>query len=59
MTKYLCFLDFEATCESPEQININEIIEFPLILTKYENNTLTEISRFHQYVKPTIITSNK
>ena len=49
MITYFLFLDFEATCDDPVPI-MNEIIEFPMILVKFENNKFTEIDRFHQYL---------
>lgn len=54
---YLCILDFEATCwdnsANREQI---EIIEFPSVLYKINelDKTITFISEFGKYVKPTI-----
>jgi len=55
--KYICVLDFEATCWNDEKCDKSkmEIIEFPSILYKYENNKLEKISEFHEYVKPVII----
>lgn len=49
---YLLVLDFEATCDSPEQIRPNEIIEFPVLCLKSPEMNL--ISSFHQYVRPKI-----
>lgn len=59
MIKYICVLDFEATCWDETSVhNKNksqvEIIEFPSILYKLENNKLEKISEFHEYVKPII-----
>jgi ERI1 exoribonuclease 3 len=55
--KYICILDFEATCDS-EISNFDksktEIIEFPSLLYKLENDKLTKISEFHEYVRPTL-----
>ncbi|XP_074599097.1 snipper [Brevipalpus obovatus] len=49
---YLLVLDFEGTCDSPEQIDPNEIIEFPVLCLKSPEMNL--ISTFHQYVRPKI-----
>ena len=56
MIKYICVLDFEATCWDDPTIDKSkiEIIEFPSILYKLDNNKLEKISEFHEYVKPTI-----
>jgi len=52
---YLCVLDFEATCwTDPTRKNQMEIIEFPSVLYKIDNNTVSFIAEFHKYVKPTI-----
>ena len=37
LDKYICVLDFEATCEKDKLINNQEIIEFPSILYKVKN----------------------
>lgn len=49
--RYLCVLDFEATCErnSPPP-RPQEIIEFPVVLL--DTHTLTVVDEFHQYVRP-------
>jgi len=49
---YLCFLDFEATCNEDNSFPRNqmEIIEFPSILFSIENYKITQQSIFHQYV---------
>lgn len=49
---YFCVLDFEATCESPTNPNINEIIEFPSALYKLTGHSLEMISKFESFVKP-------
>lgn len=56
MIKYICVLDFEATCWDDPTINKSkiEIIEFPSILYKLENNKLEKLGEFHEYVKPII-----
>jgi ERI1 exoribonuclease 3 len=47
---YLLVLDFEATCDRPQQIKPMEIIEFPVIKVNANNFETEEI--FHKYVKP-------
>lgn len=50
---YICVLDFEATCIEPKTKTYKqEIIEFPSILYKLENDTLTIMSEFQEYVRP-------
>eukprot|EP00386_Alphamonas_edax_P001550 GDKI01004674.1.p1 GENE.GDKI01004674.1~~GDKI01004674.1.p1 ORF type:complete len:206 (-),score=55.44 GDKI01004674.1:153-770(-) len=50
--KYLCFLDFEATCEDGATMP-NEIIEFPMIMARAAaGGRLEYLGEFHQYVKP-------
>lgn len=53
--KYICILDFEATCW--ENSKSHEIIEFPSVLLEWsiDNNSpfvIREISRIQIYVKP-------
>ena len=64
MTDYICVLDFEATCWYDN--SNHEIIEFPSVLLKWDNDQLNdqlqdkikikikikEVSRFQQFVKP-------
>lgn len=55
--RYICILDFEATCWNDAQRNdqTREIIEFPSILYKVDwKNNVTYIDKFSQYVKPVI-----
>jgi inhibitor of KinA sporulation pathway (predicted exonuclease) len=60
---YLCFLDFEATCE--DRSDIHEVIEFPSVLYKWSfavpskrsrpeflPSSFEFISEFQQFVKP-------
>jgi inhibitor of KinA sporulation pathway (predicted exonuclease) len=49
---YLCVLDFEATCDGNVKNFDNEIIEFPSILLKWENNKMSYISEFQAFVQP-------
>ena len=50
MTDYICVLDFEATCFNNSKNH--EIIEFPSILLKWENDTIIQVHRIQLYVKP-------
>jgi len=56
MALFICVLDFEATCWNDPNIDKSkiEIIEFPSVLYKLENNNLEKIGEFHEYVKPII-----
>lgn len=49
---YFLVLDFEATCDSPEQLKPQEIIEFPVLCL--ESPSMKTVSYFHQYVKSKI-----
>lgn len=49
---YYVILDFEATCDYPQQIKPMEIIEFPSVIVETATNTI--ISEFQIYVKPVI-----
>lgn len=49
--KYLCILDFEATCEEVNPPDyIHEIIEFPVVLLNL--TTLKIEAEFHSYCRP-------
>ena len=54
--RYLCILDFEATCESDPtgtskwDRTKQEIIEFPVLLYNIESKEVE--ATFHEYVKP-------
>lgn len=53
--KYLCVIDFEATCDEKSNIKssyIHEIIEFPAVLI--ETSSKSVISEFHEYCHPVI-----
>lgn len=53
--KYLCVLDFEATCNEKGSTDLMEIIEFPSVLYNLtDEGRLIFISEFHEYVKPVI-----
>jgi len=50
-------VDFEATCDASDEVltrlqqcKVHEIIEFPCIVL--DASTMTEVSRFHEYVRP-------
>ncbi|XP_072847967.2 3'-5' exoribonuclease 1 isoform X1 [Pogona vitticeps] len=50
---YICVIDFEATCEEGNQLELtHEIIEFPIVLLN--TRTLEIEDTFQQYVKPEI-----
>lgn len=49
---YFLVLDFEATCDAPENIDPQEIIEFPVL--KVNGQTFKTESSFHSYVKPKV-----
>lgn len=48
MTDYVCILDFEALCWEDKRFP-NEIIEFPSVLLKWEENQLHDISKKKKY----------
>lgn len=60
--RYICVLDFEATCDNRKQDKINEkkfspcheVIEFPSVLLKFDHatKTYTKISEIQNYCKP-------
>jgi len=53
--KYVGILDFEATCDDLIKFYDNEIIEFPTVLLKLnDNGTYDVISEFQRYCKPLI-----
>jgi inhibitor of KinA sporulation pathway (predicted exonuclease) len=53
MYKFVCVLDFEATCDDKTQLNPQEIIEFPSVLLQFtEEKKLEKVSKFQYYVKP-------
>ncbi len=55
MIKYICVLDFEATCwNDREDRSQMEIIEFPSILYKLDNYEIRKVEEFHEYVRPTL-----
>lgn len=51
MASYIIILDFEANCSEDEKMK-NEIIEFPSVLIKIENNRTERIAEFQLFVKP-------
>lgn len=54
MTKYICVLDFEATCDDDMKASKmdHEIIEFPSVLLKYENKKIERIAEIQMFCKP-------
>ena len=48
--KHFLVLDFEANCLRGEQIDPQEILEFPCLMVDSEDFNV--VSTFHQYVKP-------
>lgn len=52
--KYLCVLDFEATCDREKSFTpAHEVIEFPsVMLQKQENEEYEPISEFREFCKP-------
>lgn len=54
MIKYLCVLDFEATCHENVIKPTQEIIEFPSVLYKLSDSKIEFISEFSRYVKPVL-----
>jgi len=48
--RYLIVLDFEATCDDVEQLQDQEIIEFPSVLV--DTSTGTVVDEFQTYVRP-------
>jgi inhibitor of KinA sporulation pathway (predicted exonuclease) len=49
--EYICVLDFEAQCDETEKMEVQEIIEFPVIIVDVKNRSILP-DFFHQYVKP-------
>jgi inhibitor of KinA sporulation pathway (predicted exonuclease) len=55
--KYICVLDFEATCDNQSSFRPNEVIEFPVVVLQLSTSAplqLQKIAEFRHYVKPTI-----
>lgn len=48
--RYLCVLDFEATCDEGKGFSPAEIIEFPAIIL--DTRTMSEVDNFHRYCRP-------
>ena len=49
---YLCVLDFEANCDDKSKLDVQEIIEFPIVLV--DTKTFEVVDKFHTYVKPEV-----
>lgn len=54
MWNLVCVLDFEATCEKDQPNFMNEIIEFPSVLLRWNDdlNNYEKISEFQEFCKP-------
>lgn len=48
---YLLVLDFEAQCVNGMKLEVQEIIEFPVIVIDVKNKSITDLI-FHTYIKP-------
>ena len=58
MTIYFCVLDFEATCNNNNISWINEVIEFPSVLYRYDSQNSDVpmlVSEFQEYCQPEYI----
>lgn len=51
MFDYICVLDFEATCDKVKYF-MNEIIEFPSVLMKYNGTNYVPVDEFQLFCKP-------
>jgi inhibitor of KinA sporulation pathway (predicted exonuclease) len=49
--RFICFLDFEATCDETP-MEYQEVIEFPGALLEMIHDQMVARSTFQQYVKP-------
>jgi ERI1 exoribonuclease 3 len=52
--RYVCILDFEATCDSPVQVEPQEIIEFPGVLLDFRKGKYIVKSVFQRFVRPSM-----
>jgi inhibitor of KinA sporulation pathway (predicted exonuclease) len=52
--RFVCVLDFEATCDSPVQLSPPEIIEFPSVLLELVNDKYVVKSEFQKFLKPQV-----
>ena len=52
--RFVCVLDFEATCDSPVQLPQPEIIEFPSVLLELVNDKYVVKSEFQKFLKPQV-----
>ena len=52
--RFVCVLDFEATCDNPVQLDQTEVIEFPSVLLEFVGDKYIVKSEFQKYVKPQI-----
>jgi len=51
--KYLAILDFEAQCDKDKRLDVQEIIEFPVVIVDVENRKILD-DKFHYYIKPEV-----
>jgi len=51
--RYLAILDFEAQCDKDKKLNVQEIIEFPVVIVDVENRKILD-DKFHYYIKPEV-----
>ena len=51
--KYLAILDFEAQCDKDKKLDVQEIIEFPVVIVDVENRKILD-DKFHYYIKPEV-----
>ncbi len=51
--KYLLVLDFEAQCDGDKKLDVQEIIEFPVVIVDVENRKILD-DKFHYYIKPEV-----
>lgn len=54
MYRYLFVLDFEANCQQGEQLDPQEIIEFPVVVVDTKVNAIVKEFTFHTYIKPDV-----
>jgi len=50
--EYLFVIDFECTCDEKKRLEIQEIIEFPIIVIDLKEQAI--IDKFHSFVKPVV-----
>ena len=50
---HLMVLDFEANAIEDEKLDLQEIIEFPVVIVDIKERKIVDI--FHRYIKPTVM----